>query len=178
MSNSLQRAIMARELCSRKTVNFNLAVQERAYTEQSALFASRAIEAHSEKACEHAGDRQEQERLDGRCDIVCCACGDVVALAWWPKDSEEPDSNAPAAQLAPRPQLVREFSACGPCLTLGRLVRKTAHFYVYNPWRCGNIFEDREKRVAIPEHGSVVHIEACSSCMDHPRTSYPNGYMD
>jgi hypothetical protein len=63
---------------------------------------------------------------------------------------------------------VRQFSAAGPCLTLGALVRETEQFYVYTP------NHGRERRVG----KGAVHIEPCSSCRDHPRTQYPHGYMD
>jgi hypothetical protein len=76
--------------------------------------------------------------------------------------------------------LVRDFSRAGPCITLGRLVRETPQFYVYNEWRGGETYEERESRVAkrLPGRYSGTHVEPCSSCRDHPKTQYPNGYMD
>ena len=76
--------------------------------------------------------------------------------------------------------LVREFSRAGPCLTLGRLVRETNRFWVYQPWRGGNQYDLECRRVAKPSDRrySPVHIVACRSCRDHAETSYPNGYMD
>jgi len=75
---------------------------------------------------------------------------------------------------------VREFSAAGPCLTLGLLVRETARFYVYYPWISGRKVRAQEKRTAkrTPAHYSPAHVEPCNSCCDHPRTQYPEGYTD
>jgi len=82
-------------------------------------------------------------------------------------------------------QIVRSFSPCGPCLTLGKLVNTTAKFYCYQEWRGrdseGNmVFADTVKKVArdLPGRYSRAHIEACTSCRDHAKTQYPNGYMD
>lgn len=76
--------------------------------------------------------------------------------------------------------LVRAFSPCGPCLTLGRLTKVTAQFYCYTEWRGGDNFDGPAKKVRRPDVGaySRAHIEACRSCRDHQATSYPNGYMD
>ena len=69
---------------------------------------------------------------------------------------------------------VRKFSAAGPCITLGELVKETAAFYVYKP----RFREDgTTRRVGKDRHG-LTHTEPCSSCRDHSRTQYPNGYMD
>jgi hypothetical protein len=75
-------------------------------------------------------------------------------------------------------KIVREFSAVGPCLTLGKLVRETPRFWVFNEWRGGDHYADKEKRISkrTPEHYSGSHVEPCPSCRDHPRTQYPNGY--
>lgn len=77
-------------------------------------------------------------------------------------------------------KIVREFSAAGPCLTTGKLVRETANFYVYLPWHGGDRYGPEEKRIARrrPGHYSAAHVEPCSCCRDHARTQYPNGYMD
>jgi hypothetical protein len=77
-------------------------------------------------------------------------------------------------------KLVRSFSPAGPCLTEGRLVRETARFYIFNEWLGGDRFRDKESRLAkcLPGHYSRAHVEPCSSCRDHARTQYPNGYMD
>jgi hypothetical protein len=77
-------------------------------------------------------------------------------------------------------KIVREFSAAGPCLTTGKLVRETANFYVYLPWHGGERYGPEEKRIARkrPGHYSAAHVEPCNSCRDHARTQYPNGYMD
>lgn len=72
--------------------------------------------------------------------------------------------------------LVREFNSYGPCITLGRLVRETAKFYVYNEWRGGDSFNVFvEKRVG---KTGRAHIAPCRSCRDHAETVYPQGYMD
>lgn len=75
--------------------------------------------------------------------------------------------------------LVRQFNRAGPCLTLGKLVKETAQFYVFDEWCGGNVFVGR-RRVAKKLDGrwSPNHVEACPSCRDHPQTQYPNGYMD
>jgi len=75
---------------------------------------------------------------------------------------------------------VREFSIAGPCLTRGRLVRQTAQFYVWNEWRGGDRFGDRETRgmIRTETRYSSFHIEPCPSCRDHEHTQYPDGYMD
>jgi hypothetical protein len=76
-------------------------------------------------------------------------------------------------------KIVREFSPAGPCLTLGRLVKETAQFWVYDEWRGGDRFEGRKKvRKRTEQRYSRAHVEPCGSCRDHPKTSYPNGYTD
>ena len=76
--------------------------------------------------------------------------------------------------------IVREFSAAGPCLTLGRLVRTTAQFYVYNEWKGGDRYDAAERKVRIrtPARYSGAHIVPCHGCRDHANTQYPNGYDD
>ena len=79
--------------------------------------------------------------------------------------------------------IVREFSAAGPCLTLGKLVRQTPRFYVFLPWQGADRYSDKERRVArnLRADGgnySPAHHEPCASCPYHPKTQYPNGYMD
>jgi hypothetical protein len=70
--------------------------------------------------------------------------------------------------------IVREFSAAGPCLTLGELIKETACFYVFSDrnGKSGRIAKRTEARY------SPAHVEPCRSCRDHPETQYPNGYMD
>ena len=70
--------------------------------------------------------------------------------------------------------IVREFSPAGPCLTLGRLTRETAHFYCYDEWHGGDHFHGAKKVKKIDR----AHIEPCRSCRDHAATMYPHGYMD
>lgn len=76
--------------------------------------------------------------------------------------------------------IVREFSPAGPCLTRGLLVRETAKFYVYYPWKGGRQFAATEKKIAKATAGrwSAAHVESCPSCRDHAHTQYPDGYMD
>lgn len=75
--------------------------------------------------------------------------------------------------------IVRAFSRCGPCLTLGKLVKETAKFYVYDEWQGGDKYEGRTKvKKELPGQWSRAHIEPCRSCRDHAQTQYPNGYMD
>ena len=75
--------------------------------------------------------------------------------------------------------IVRSFSPCGPCITLGQLTKITPRFYCYDEWKGGDRFEG-EKRVArdLPGHYSRAHVEPCPSCPDHAKTQYPHGYMD
>lgn len=80
--------------------------------------------------------------------------------------------------------IVREFSAAGPCLTLGQFIRRTAKTIVYREWLGGDQY-GKERRVGgwKVEQGdncrrAYIHTEPCPSCKDHERTQYPNGYMD
>lgn len=70
-------------------------------------------------------------------------------------------------------QIVRKFSAAGPCLTLGKLSKETEKFYVYAEWQGGDRYEGEHRVMK-----GRVHIEPCHSCRDHEHTQYPNGYMD
>ncbi len=70
-------------------------------------------------------------------------------------------------------QTVRRFSAAGPCIVRGELVKETAKFYVYRDRFHGG----EEKRIGKDQYG-MVHIDPCVSCRDHQRTQYPDGYMD
>jgi hypothetical protein len=75
--------------------------------------------------------------------------------------------------------LVREFSAAGPCLTLGRLTKTTAQFYCYEEWKGGNRYEGAKRiRIHTEAHYSGAHIVPCRCCRDHEKTQYPDGYMD
>jgi|ETNvirnome_2_300_1030623.scaffolds.fasta_scaffold00547_13 hypothetical protein len=76
--------------------------------------------------------------------------------------------------------LVREFSPAGPCLTLGKFVKRTEKFIFFCEWLGGDNFSDKVSRVGgwKVAGGSYIHIEPCISCRDHPATNYPNGYMD
>ncbi len=74
---------------------------------------------------------------------------------------------------------VREFSPAGPCLTLGKFVRRTAKTIVYREWLGGDNY-GAERRVGGWKvlDGDYIHLEPRPSCRDHERTQYPNGYMD
>ncbi len=76
--------------------------------------------------------------------------------------------------------LVREFSAAGPCLTLGLFVKRTAKYVMYREWLGGDRFADKISRIGgwkVTE-GDYVHTEPCRSCQDHQNSQYPNGYED
>ena len=73
----------------------------------------------------------------------------------------------------PPPATVREFSGYGPCLTLGEFLARSPQSITFRDDR------GRERR----RGGQAVafgriHVEPCPSCLDHPRTHYPHGYMD
>ena len=100
----------------------------------------------------------------------------MLQLAW----TGEPVEHVVVETAAePTAQIVRKFSPCGPCLTIGKLVRETAKFYVYRKWLgCsddGYVYETEERRIG---KSSLVHTEPCRCCRDHADTSYPHGYMD
>ena len=69
--------------------------------------------------------------------------------------------------------MVREFSAAGPCLVLGKMVWRTATTisYVDSQGRT-------KRRGGVRVKMNLVHTEPCCGCTDHPQTNYPNGYMD
>jgi hypothetical protein len=50
-------------------------------------------------------------------------------------------------KMTNQPKIVRAFSICGPCLTLGRLTKETAQFYCFDEWRGGDSYSGA-KRVA------------------------------
>lgn len=64
---------------------------------------------------------------------------------------------------------VYKFSAYGPCLTLGTLVKETAKFYVYQERGIGG----RTRRI---KKSTFTHTERCRSCSGG--SLYPDGYMD
>jgi integrase len=70
------------------TLYIPLTVQE-APRVQGSLFAP---EPKTEPACEHAGDRQRQERIDGGTDELCCACGGKTQVTRAMDLSENTDS--------------------------------------------------------------------------------------
>lgn len=76
--------------------------------------------------------------------------------------------------LAPPTVTVRSFSPAGPCIPLGTLVRETEKFYVYVDGRG----RERKASKRTESHYSRAHVVACERCEDHPKTSFPRGYMD
>lgn len=116
-------------------------------------YAERRAARHARIAELIAAKRGEQ--------MICCP----------PPAAPEP---APMPAAPPPAVIVREFSAAGPCLTIGMLVRETANFYVYLEWKGGDRYGNEERLISKPK----THIEPCHSCRDHAQSSYPNGYMD
>jgi len=93
-----------------------------------------------------------------------------------PSPSPSPSPLAANENSSPAPEprkIVRTFSAYGPCLTEGELIKTTEKFYVFLNRKAGNRFEG-ERRIS----RTKAHIEPCSSCRDHAQTQYPHGYMD
>lgn len=74
--------------------------------------------------------------------------------------------------------IVREFSAAGPCLTLGQFIRRTAKTIVYREWLGGEHYGKECRVGGWKVHRGHFHTESCPSCKDHKQTQYPNGYMD
>ena len=70
---------------------------------------------------------------------------------------------------------LREFSRAGPCIVLGEFERYTAKSVFYRD-RHGVVI--RRARAMRFSSLSRIHTEPCRSCRDHPRTLYPEGYMD
>lgn len=69
--------------------------------------------------------------------------------------------------------IVREFSAAGPCIPLGPLVKRTATTVSYHATMHGG---EIERRGGYRLQCGLIHTEPCSSCRDHERTQYPRGY--
>jgi hypothetical protein len=70
-------------------------------------------------------------------------------------------------------KIVREFSAAGPCITLGEFIKRTNNTITFRN-RDGKI----ERRGGWRVEKEMVHTEPCSGCRDHTKTQYPHGYMD
>ena len=66
---------------------------------------------------------------------------------------------------------VREFSAIGPCITLGTFIKRTPKTIIFID-RHGDLGRVGGRRV----QNDMVHIVPCVSCQDHERSQYPNGY--
>jgi hypothetical protein len=115
-----------------------------------------------------------------------CAEGDVPnhplfqlirqALEAREKAPKRPVEAAPSPVPAKPVKLwLREFSPCGPCLDLGEVVRITPKGVAYRD-RSGRL-QRRGGRAWKPDGTGRLHTTPCHSCMDHPHTQYPNGYM-
>jgi hypothetical protein len=77
---------------------------------------------------------------------------------------------AGAAKRLQRVKTVRELSVVGPCITLGLVLRETGRRISYR---------DRQGKLKfISRQHWAVHTEPCTSCPDHPKTKYPDGYWD
>jgi hypothetical protein len=87
---------------------------------------------------------------------------------------EPEEINDPEQYEVSPPVLVREFSPCGPCLTLGTLIHRTEKTVIFRDRYTGK----RGRRGGWKVEGGYIHLEPCSSCRDHAATQYPNGYMD
>jgi hypothetical protein len=85
----------------------------------------------------------------------------------------EQASTAETTLSEPVRQLVRTWSPCGPCITEGVLIRRTAKFYIFHKIRAAEPVGG-ERRISC----SKAHVEPCTRCEDHENTVYPNGYMD
>ena len=71
-------------------------------------------------------------------------------------------------------QMVRNFSAIGPCIPLGKFIKRTAKTVTFKCRYGGTIRRVGGYRLKV----GLIHTEPCVSCQDHERTQYPNGYMD
>ena len=67
-------------------------------------------------------------------------------------------------------ETLRESNAAGPCIPLGTVIRQTSRFWIFN---CRFTGEEKRRGKKFSRHTSP-----CSCCTDHPRTAYPDGYMD
>lgn len=66
---------------------------------------------------------------------------------------------------------VREFSAIGPCITLGELTKQTPNTVTFRK-RDGAT----GRRGGYRLKSGLIHTVACRSCRDHAQSQYPNGY--
>ena len=69
---------------------------------------------------------------------------------------------------------VRKFSMSGPCIVLGNVTGDSDKSVSYTDPM--TFLSRNVKKSQI--RASSVHLEPCVSCMDHPHTQYPNGYVD
>lgn len=84
---------------------------------------------------------------------------------------ELPEYSALCHECFEKRPRVRVFSRCGPCLRQYRHVR-TNRTTVTVAFRNGSGYSLERA------YKGSVHEEPCPSCEDHPRTQYPDGYMD
>ena len=66
---------------------------------------------------------------------------------------------------------VREFSAIGPCISLGEVIKQTPATVTFRE-RDGSI----GRRGGYRLKAGLIHVIACRSCRDHAESQYPNGY--
>jgi len=66
---------------------------------------------------------------------------------------------------------IRVSSPIGPCLTQYRMIKENKTTFTVAFWNGGHVSLDKKRKYS-------VHTKPCSCCEDHPRTAYPNGYMD
>ena len=62
-------------------------------------------------------------------------------------------------------------SLCGPCISFYRAVKKNKKTWTLINWNGGSIYT---QNVDIWS----VHFEPCRRCLCHPKTDYPDGYLD
>lgn len=74
-------------------------------------------------------------------------------------------------------QTLRECNAAGPCITLGRIVSNTPKAWVVAS-RCFHDETFKKLKSSRAAKSGMLHDEPCSLCRDHPRTQYPDEYMD
>jgi hypothetical protein len=73
--------------------------------------------------------------------------------------------------------LLREFSAAGPCIRMGGILREDKNWWYIVPLN-GEIRVSKISKHSRKAQNGSVHAEACRSCRDHAETQYPEGYMD
>lgn len=77
-------------------------------------------------------------------------------------------------------EFLREFNSAGPCITLGQVIGRTPKSvkFLATVWEGGKMVKRPKRRGGHRLALGLLHTEPCPSCMDHPRTQYPDGYWD